>query len=170
MHKTTHKTCLLPSPSTWTLLQHSSSVNLYIHRFVQRSLACASSFLRLFCLLQALALTTFSCSSGRHRCWTARRPTVSSICCCGHQRPPFDELRLPQGIESLLASKPVDTKCAVLKIPTAGTNSWKRSHRRETAALVGPMFTPKELHYRSGTTLGIPVTVSGIHSHSKTSN
>ena len=76
----------------------------------------------------------------------------------------------PKELESLLAPKPVDMKCAVLKVPTAGTNSWKRSHRRETAALVGPMFTPKELHYRSKTTLSIPVTVSGIHSHSKTSN
>ena len=63
-----------------------------------------------------------------------------------------------------------DTKCAVLKVPTAGTNNWKHSHRWEIAAVVGPMFTPKELYYISGTTLSITVTVSGIHSHSKTSN
>ena len=48
-----------------------------------------------FDLLQALALTTFYCSSGHHRCWFAPRPTASSICCCGHGPPPSDELRLP---------------------------------------------------------------------------
>ena len=50
--------------------------------------------------------------------------------------------------------------------PTAGSVPTE-----ETATLVGPMFTPKGmLHSRSETTLSIPVTISRIHNHSKTSN
>ena len=124
-----------------------------------------------FCLLQALAFTTLYCSSSRHHCWFARRLAVSSICCCVHQPPPSDELRLSQGIDSLSAPKPVDANCAMLKVPTAGTNSWKRSHKRETATLMGPMSTPKRiLHYISKTAISILVTISGIQSHSETSN
>ena len=40
----------------------------------------------------------------------------------------------------------------------------------ERATLVGPMLLQKELHYRLETTLSISVTLSGIHSYSKTSN
>ena len=99
---------------------------------------CASTPLQsicpsIFCFLQALALTTFSCSSGRQHCWFVRRPAASSICYCGHHPPSSDELRLPQGIENLLASKPkcygARSSIAMLRVPTVGTHSWKRIQR-----------------------------------------
>ena len=49
------------------------------------------------------------------------------------------------GIDVLQISISInDMKCTMLKVPTARTNYWKRSHKRGTATLVGPMFTPKE--------------------------
>ena len=59
-----------------------------------------------------------------------------------------------------------DVKCAVLQAPTAGAHSWKRT-KRETDAPVGPI-TRTENCYKSGTTIiSTPITISGIHSHSR---
>ena len=72
---------------------------------------------------------------------------------------------------SLLAPKP---KCyrarnsiSMLEVPTVGTHNWKRI-QEETVTLVGPMTLEESLQIRNNR-LSIPVTVSGIHSHSKTS-
>ena len=123
------------------------------------------------CSLQALALTIVSYSFGCQRCWFARRPAASSVCCCGHHPPSSDELRLPQGSENLLAPKPkcygARSSIFMLGVPTVGTHSWKRI-QRETVTLVGPMTLEKSLQIRNNR-LSTPVTVSGMHSHSKTS-
>ena len=56
---------------------------------------------------------------------------------------------------------------SMLRVPTVGTHSWKRI-QRETVTLVGPMTLKESLQIRNNR-LSIPVTVLGIHSHSKTS-
>ena len=56
---------------------------------------------------------------------------------------------------------------SMLGVPTVGTHSWKRI-QRETVTLVGPMTLQESLQIRNNR-LSIPVTVSGIHSHLKTS-
>ena len=72
---------------------------------------------------------------------------------------------------SLQASKPkcygARSSISMLRVPTVGTHSWKRI-QRETVTLVGPMTLKESLQIRNNR-LSIPVTVSGIHSHSKTS-
>ena len=55
----------------------------------------------------------------------------------------------------------------MLEVPTVGTHSWKRI-QEETVTLVGPMTLEESLQIRNNR-LSILVTVSGIHSHSKTS-
>ena len=55
----------------------------------------------------------------------------------------------------------------MLEVPTVGTHSWKRI-QEETVALVGPMTLKKSLQIRNNK-LSTSITVSGIHSHSKTS-
>ena len=55
----------------------------------------------------------------------------------------------------------------MLRVPTVGTHSWKRI-QEETVTLVGPMTLKESLQIRNNR-LSTPVTVSGIHSHSKTS-
>ena len=55
----------------------------------------------------------------------------------------------------------------MLRVPTVRTHSWKRI-QRETVTLVGPMTLKESLQIKNNR-LSTPVTVSGIHSHSKTS-
>ena len=55
----------------------------------------------------------------------------------------------------------------MLGVPTIGTHSWKHI-QKETVTLVGPMTHEESLQIRNNR-LSIPVTVSGIQSHSKTS-
>ena len=56
---------------------------------------------------------------------------------------------------------------SMLRVPMVGTHSWKRS-KQETVTLVGPMTLEESLQIRNNR-LSTPVTVLGIHSHSKTS-
>ena len=70
--------------------------------------------------------------------------------------------------------KKINTGCygarssiSMLGVPTVGTHSWKRI-QEETVTLVGPMTLEESLQIRNNR-LSTPATVSGIHSHSKTS-
>ena len=56
---------------------------------------------------------------------------------------------------------------SMLEVPTVGTHSWKRI-QEETVTLVDTMTLKESLQIRNNR-LTTPVTVSGIHSHSKTS-
>ena len=55
---------------------------------------------------------------------------------------------------------------SMLRVPTVGTHNWKRI-QEETVTLVGPMTLEESLQIRNNR-LSTPVTVSGIHSNSKT--
>ena len=59
-----------------------------------------------------------------------------------------------------------DARCAVLKVPTAGTNSWKHT-QKEIDSPGGPINSNRVCLQIRNNSISAPVTVLGIHNHSR---